>query len=194
VVINATSVNISAYPPHAMGAGTSCFTTSTGNVTVEGLTFQSYFESVLANGGGNITIKGCNFTAPTYGQQPPIMSLTGGNIGIYGNCQYSGATAAPSIFQASWGGTMVLGFDDGVTQKPLVFNIAGNPTISTATVISSASGAFIIYTTTTSFTGGVPACAPYNVSSAGGVVFMFGNTTRIPGSLPPVIAPPGWTA
>jgi hypothetical protein len=192
VTIIATAVSAGSYPPHAEDIARCCVAFDTASITVSGFTFQSYYENAVATQGGALTVFNCNFTAPSSGLVSPITSVYGAFYFIYGTCQYSGATAIPGIFNASGGGTMVIGFDDHINVDNLVFNIAGTPTLTMATVIAASGGNISFFNTAVSFTGGVPACAQYNCSSGAGISFSTGVTTPIPGTLPGQVTPPGW--
>jgi hypothetical protein len=194
VVINATSVSASAYPPHYFVVGNPCVAQNAGVMAVDGFTFQSYLENSAAAGGGSLSLINCSFTAPVSGRISPISTYTCGTIALSGNCQYSGAVAVGSICDSTTGGAIEFGFDNGIVQNALIFNIAGTPTVTNATVTAVAAGSIIIWNTSVSFTGGIPACHQYNCWSGGGISFSTGVTTIFPGTLPGIVTSPGWTA
>jgi hypothetical protein len=187
VIIDATSVNQSSYPAHAIGAGVAASAADVANITVNGFTFRSYYENAVA-GKGILFVLNCNFTAPTSGQHGACAAVNGGIVSYYGNCQYTGASAVPFIFQAIGGAVMAFG-EAGLA---CTFNIAGTPVVTSATIVVA--GAAAAWAQVITFTGGVPNCAQYNCSSAGGIGFTGGVTTVFPGTLPGVVTPPGWTA
>jgi hypothetical protein len=191
-LIIATSTNPAAYPPHA-GPGNCVAATVTANVTANGFTFQSYGPNASCNSGAYLQLLNCNFTAPTSGTQGPIAVTSSGNIFIAGNCQYTGAIATQYLFGCSGSSSLVLGYRDSFTTNNLVFNIAGTPSVTVATALVGEAGSLVVHNDAVTFTGGVPACAQYNCSSAGGIVFTTGVTTIFPGTLPGVVTPPGWT-
>lgn len=196
VVVQATSVSSGAYPPYVPTnlVGRPCSSGHSGNITVNGFTFQSYIENVTTYGGGIMFIYNCNFTAPTSGNEAAIIAHAGSTMEVYGTCQYSGAVSAVAIFVAEDGSNMLLGYKDEVSTNPLTFNINGTPIITSATAIASAGGEILVYTPVTVFTGGIPNCKQYTASSAGGISFGGGVTTILPGTQPGVVYPPGWTA
>jgi hypothetical protein len=193
VIVNSTSVSGASYPPHAVGIGRSCLATGTSNIGVNGMTFQSYLENIAATGGGNLGINTCNFTAPTSGHPAPISAYAAGVLSLAGNCQYTGATAAPYIFGCTNGATISLGLYDGITEITFAFNIAGTPVLTTCTAIASSGGCIVVYNVAVSFSGGVPACPQYIAQTGGGIVFQNGVTTAFPGTLPGQVTSPGWT-
>jgi hypothetical protein len=191
VVINATSVSQAAYPPHAgIASGIVCY--STGNISISGVTFQSYFSNVASTEGGMLTVTGCNFTAPTAGGIP-IQAYMAGKTVLFGVCQYSGATPVTALFLAADGATVVFGYHDDISTNSLVFNIAGTPAVTSATAIAQSAGNMIMFNAAVSFTGGVPACNQYLARSGGGISFQTGVTTIFPGTLPGIVTSPGWT-
>jgi hypothetical protein len=192
VVINATSITQASYPPYAAIAR-SFISSTMANITINGFTCQSYYENVAATAGGNLTVYNCAFTAPTSGAIPPVNALVSGKMALFGNCSYSGAVAAGSIFIAYDGGSLDFGYSDVTITSPLVFNINGTPTITNATAVAASAGNIIVHNEATSFTGGIPACKQYICQSGAGISFATGVTTIFPGTLPGVVTPPGWT-
>jgi hypothetical protein len=192
IVINATSVNQSAYPPHAAIAQ-GCGIAATGNVILNGFTLQSYYQNVIAANGGFLQVFNCAFTAPTAGNTAPIFAGGAGKLFLYGNCSYNGAIAAPMIFSANGSGFLSLGYNDNINTTSLIFNINGTPIITGATIIAQSSGSVEVYNAAVSFTGGVPACKQYVCQTGGGITFTTGVTTIFPGTLPGVVTSPGWT-
>jgi hypothetical protein len=192
VVIDASPTSSGSYISPYSSVGRSCYTAGQGNITVNGFTFKSYYEQAVSDG-GILNVFNCNFTAPTSGACPPIASYHGW-IGIYGNCQYSGATNSPAIFQCSLSGFMELGYHDNLETVNLVFNIAGTPIITGATAIASGAGAIGVWEPAVVFTGGVPNCLQYSCSAGGGISFLTGVTTIFPGTQPGIVQSPGWTA
>jgi hypothetical protein len=193
IVISATSVNVSAYPPYAFDIARACVISTTGNMTVNGFTFQSYYENAAATSGGVLTLFNCNFTAPTSGAVSPIVSY-GGSLEIFGVCQYSGANPTGSIFFSALGGYFALGYADNISVQNLVFNIAGTPVLTDATAVAIASGSMGIANPAVAFTGGIPNCAQYACSAGGGINFQTGVTTIFPGTQPGIVTSPGWIA
>jgi hypothetical protein len=193
VTIVATAITQASYPPHASIAR-SCISYSMANITINGFTFQSYYENAGSNGGGNLTIYNCAFTAPTSGNATPITSNVSGKCGLYGNCSYSGAVAAICIFSAYDAGSMILGYNDAISTNNLVFNINGTPTITSATALATGVGNIIVHNAAVSFTGGIPACRQFIASAAGGISFSTGVTTVFPGTQPGLVSSPGWTS
>jgi hypothetical protein len=191
VVINATSITQTAYPPHASIAR--CVTSYyMANISVSGFTFQSYYENVAATNGGVLQITSCNFTAPTSGVVAPIAGYVNAKTFVYGNCQYSGSTPTFAIFNSIDGGSVLFGYHDAVQTITLVFNIAGTPTITDATAVVDSAGNMVMYNAAVSFTGGVPACKQYDCSTGGGISFQSGVTNIFPGTLPGTVTSPGW--
>ena len=139
-----------------------------------------------------MNVYNCEFTAPTAGQTAPIVSY-GGFLGVYGNCQYSGAISVGSIFAAFSSGFLALGFADDIETLNLIFNIAGTPSVTRSTAIAIGGGVIQIYENAATFTGGIPTCAQYEARSGGGIIFSTGITTIFPGTLPGVVIAPGWT-
>jgi hypothetical protein len=166
-------------------------TSELANVTVNGFTFQGWSTCAQAGANSVLTVYNCNFTAPTSGGSV-MRALENGLFTIYGTCQYSGATPVAAIFGCAGCSSFGLGYDDGVFQQNLVFNIAGTPVVTDATVVSEAAGAVGIFNTVVAFTGGIPNCAQYACSTSGGINFSTGVTTIFPGTLPGVVVPPGW--
>jgi hypothetical protein len=191
VVVTAASTSSGSYPPHAIIIGRACVVSATGNMTVTGFTFQSNIENVAASG-GFLSLVNCNFTAPV-GGDVPIKAHWSGRVQLFGNCQYSGATAASAIFASDFGGSVQLGFYDGIYNNTLIFNIAGTPIITVATALAVASSSIVIYNPAVTFTGGIPACRQWQAQSGAGIAFNTGVTTIFPGTLPGVVIPPGWT-
>jgi hypothetical protein len=191
VVINALSTNGSAYPPYAM-VGSAVGVFGSGNVTVNGFTFQSYTWQAFADG-GTLTIYNCHFTAPTTSASPIYANETG-SVAVFGNCQYSGATPVGSIFSSSGSGFMGLGFYEvPYASNPLVFNIAANSVITQATATAWAGGCIVTAGPNgLSFTGSVPDCPQYTCSTGGGIGFEYGDTTIFPGTSPGIVTLPGW--
>ena len=189
-VINATSTSQGAYPPYASTPGRCIVTNAAGVIDLDGFTFQSYLDNILS-AGGHIQVQNCNFTAPVSGTSSVVCH--GGGINVFGVCGYSGATPAASIFECAVGGVIQLGYHDPVQNIPLVFNINGTPTISMGVAWSYSTGTISVYEQAMTFTGGIPVGHQYYCMSAGGVGFVGGSTSFIPGSMPGVIVPPGWT-
>jgi hypothetical protein len=162
-------------------------------VTLNGFTFQSYYNNVGPGAAGYLSVINCNFTAPTSGVISALGADSSGFLDISGTCQYTGATPSPTIFGASGGAVIRFGYHDAIYNTPLIFNIAGTPTVTEATIVCNSGGTIYMYNQAVSFTGGVPACAQYNVSTTGGITFSTGVTTIFPGTQPGVVTPPGWT-
>lgn len=190
VVISATPVVQSAYPPYASIARC-CVAYGPSVISINGFTFQSYYDNV-AVAGGSLTVTTCNFTAPTSGVSSAIFSNANGNIQVYGVCNYSGAIPINEIFISSYGGYMGLGYHDGLQTINLLFNINGSPSVVTATAISDAGGIILLYNQAVAFTGGIPTCPQYYALTGGGVTFTTGVTSAFPGTLPGVVVPPGY--
>jgi hypothetical protein len=192
IVINALSTNQAAYPVYAQGAGNCCSCSGTANMTVGGFTFEAYLLNVIATQGGNLNVHDCNFTATTSGFAP-INTEAGGFMFLYGNCQYSGATSVGNICEADSGSTMMFGYHDPIRSTNLIFNIAGTPVVTSATVAADSAGSILMHNEVVTFTGGIPNCAQYECTSGGGIVFSTGVTTIFPGTQPGIVVAPGWT-
>jgi hypothetical protein len=191
VVVNATSTNQGAYPPHA-GIARACQAAGPGNITIQGFTFQSYFDNLAAVAGGNITVTGCNFTAPTSGAAAVIFS-TGGHVTLYGNCQYTGSSPVGTIFVTADCGTMTFGYYDALFTNNLVFNISASSQVTSTTITAYRSGSGRVHNPACAFTGYQPTCQQYNCSTGGGISFSTGVNTIFPGTQPGVVTSPGWT-
>jgi hypothetical protein len=192
VIINATSVNPLSYPTYAT-AGRCFVAGGTANIAVSGMSFQSYYENT-AGSAGYLQVTGCNFTAPVSGTVAPIAAYSNGLLALYGNCQYSGATAVPFIFSASAAGVVNLGYHDAIVSNPLAFTINGTPSVANSTAYAIANGVINVNTTVTTFSGGVPVANQYICQNGGGIFFAGGNTSIFPGTKPPIVTLPGWTA
>jgi hypothetical protein len=190
-VINSTSVNPSAYPPHASIARC-CVAGSNSIIGISGFLFQSYFDNVAA-AKGMLIVSNCDFTSPTSSSAGVIFSNSSGTLQVYGTCQFTGTTPVPTIFVANSDGVMRLGWHDGVTpDQPLTFNIAAGSVVTNATAESLATATFIVHNSVITFSGVVPACAQFNAASAGGFMFQTGSSVIFPGTLPGVVTAPGW--
>jgi len=198
VLINATSTikGVSGgYPDNSFCNFAWGFATGgSAVVTVVGLTFESAASNVGAGGNSQLTIYDCNFTAPTAGW--PVFYSVGGKMSVYSNyqCNYSGATA-PILFNPTGNGTIALGYNDGFTQQPLLFNFTGSSSFSLATVFCEASGTFGINNSVVSSTygGTQPPGKKFICQTAGGIYTDNGDTSTIPGQTAGQIIPPGWT-
>jgi len=193
-VINSTSIVHSAYPVNSKcGIASSFSTINSGNVVIEGFTFQSYLANVAAGAGSTLIVRNCNFTAPVGGTEGAISAFYG-SLSVYGTCQYSAAGPAVSLVESSGAGASVtFGYDDGITQIPLTFNFSGTPSFTLGTVLTEAVGVYGVANSQVAFTGVIPTGPAYRVQSGGGIYTGNGDLTIIPGTAPGVVIPPGWT-
>jgi hypothetical protein len=192
VLINATPTAQGSYPPNASIAR--CVVAyGPANITMNGFSFQAYYENAASSQGGTMVVYNCAFTAPTSGVSAPIEANSSGKTFVYGNCSYSGAVAASYIFAVYDNGTLSLGYHDGLTNNYLTFNINGTPTLTGSTAIAFNAANLIVFNQVVAFTGGIPNCRQYICQSAGGISFTSGVTTIFPGTQPGVVNSPGWT-
>ena len=192
VTINAISTSGSSYPSAYAGPGRGCVSYGTAVITINGLTFQSFYENAAASGGGYLQINNCVFTSPTSGASGAIGANTDGKVQLYGNCSYSGSVSNICIFYVYSSGTMTFGYHDAIATNNLSFNIVGTPPIATATMSASGNGTVVFYNTAVTFTGGIPTCMQYNITTGGGIISETGVYTMFPGTIPGQVTPPGW--
>jgi hypothetical protein len=190
-VINATSVNQSAYPPHASIARC-CVAYTTSIINIAGFLFQSYMDNVAA-AKGTLTVSNCDFTAPTSGVGTIVYSNSSGYLQLYGTCQFTGATPIQVIFFADTDGVLRLGWHDGITpDQPLTLNIAAGSIVTNATAVAQATGTILVHNSVIAFSGVVPNCAQFIARSAGGISFQTGSSIIFPGTQPGIVTSPGW--
>jgi hypothetical protein len=189
VILNCTSTVGSSYVPGAQPGD--CFVAAGSAVmTVNGFTFNSYYENVNSTGGA-ITAINCNFTGPGSGTSP-ITAGNGGVVYVYGTCQYSGASAVESLFIGHQGGTVRLGSHDVYQSTPLAMTIIGTPTFTNGTAYAFASGNITLQSSVLTFPGGTPVARQYYAVSGGGIWFYDGGTTGLVGNQAGVVVSPGW--
>jgi hypothetical protein len=189
VIIDATSTNLATYIAGALG-GRGVNSSYTANITVEGITFKSYYENAVAHAGGNLTISNCNFTAPVTGGAV-IASYTDAMVHMQGTCQYSATRSAFALWATTLGGAMRFAHADIYTTATLTMNFPSAPNFTTALMYAASGGTIIVQDNAISFTGVANTAPKYYCQTAGGVVFGTGNQATVPGA-PGRVYSPGW--
>lgn len=167
------------------GEGCTCTTV----MTVQGMTFYSFFYNVNCGWGGQLTLYNCNFTTPSQSSANPIY-ISGGQIFIYGTCAYNPTGATATLFNAV-GGHIMLGYHDVTQSLPLTFTVNGTPNFPSGFFNATSCGVI-----SADFVGGSGfpgnATGPRYVAAYAGGVITNGYTANVPGSTPPVVTSPGW--
>jgi hypothetical protein len=188
-VINATSSNPNAYVPGSP-PGRGVVSGGKASIYASGFTFQTYLENAASTEGGNLTLQNCYFTAPTWGGGGACISAyTGGFTFVEGTCQYTAYGNCFGVFVAAFGGQIRLGYADPFANVPLVFSMAGTPSVPNGVALATGNGTVYVEPSNTAFTGVVPTGPKFQVNTGGGLIQ---QTFQFPGSQPGIIIPPGW--
>jgi hypothetical protein len=189
VVINATSLT----PPPGSMNGSCVGAGGQANITVEGFSFQSYYENVGTWGSGNLQCKNCNYTSGVIAGGWEPMASSGGVLSLSGTNQYAASSQQAGCMFGVAVGTISIGYQDAFSTVPCVFNLTGTVTFTNGTAFAYGGGTIGIYDGVTSFTGTVPTGPRYNVSSGAGIIFENNNKNIFPGTAPGIVTSPGWT-
>jgi hypothetical protein len=177
-------------PSGALG-GVGLESSAGGNVTVQGITFKSYYTNIGAQGGLLWCIN-CNFTGPLSGATGAVYALSGGTLVLQGSFNYTqGAVNEPCIFLATASGFLSLGFTSVYGNRIVQFNINGSPVVTAGTAEASQNAVIGLDNPRVGWYGGTPQGPKFNVFSAGGI-WSTGGPSGFPGTLNGIVNTPGW--
>jgi hypothetical protein len=172
----------------ATGVGGEGFVCSTV-MTVQGMTFYSYYFNINVGVGAQCTMYNINLTAPASTAANPVY-VSGGQLFMYGSIIYNPTGPTPTLF-SSVGGRLILGYHDVTTSDPIHVTINSVPSFGSGTLSASSSGVvgfdFLGGSTWNGGQTGVKYYAAY-----GGGIGTSGYLTSIPGDQPGLVVPPGW--
>lgn len=157
-------------------------------MSIQGMSFNSFFLAINCGINGNLTVYNCNFTTPSQPNGPIWVSA--GQCFIWGSCAYNPTGAAPCLVQCV-GGRVILGYHDITQSDPMTFTINGNPNFPAGTLNASQGGVIgFDHIGGSAFPGS--ATGPQYVAQLGGGVITNGYAAYIPGSTGPQITSPGY--
>lgn len=189
VVINATSLT----PPPGSLNGSCVAAGGVANMTVEGLSFQSYYENVGTWGSGNLQCKNCHYTSGTIAGGWEPIACSGGTLSIMGTNQYAASSQQAGCMFGCAVGSISIGYQDAFQTDSVVFNLTGTVTFNQGCAVAYGGGTIGIYDQVVSFTGSAPTGPRYQTYAGGGIIFQGGNKNIFPGTANGIVTAPGWT-
>ena len=183
VVIDATSTS----PPAGSYAGVAAAALSGCIVTVNGMTFKSYYEN--AAGFGDLTLLNCNFNGTVSGDI--VLYAGSGRLRLFGTFTYNSlGITCQSLFGSSYGGYLEIGYHDIYNTNSATFALLGSPVFSVGTAYANTGSTISLDHAMVSFSGATPTGSQYYVNTGGGVV----GAVYFPGTQPGQVYPPGYIA
>lgn len=163
------------------------------NMAVSGMAFQSYYSNVETTGSGQLTVQNCNFTGIVAGGVATPIQSFGGQLFLWGTCQYAPAGHVCASLFAAQPGHIILGYHDVLTSSPLNMTVTGSPTFGTGTATATLGGIVSLDVAGGSTITGAVTGNRFFAALCGGVTSQ-GNPTAFPGTTAGVVQAPGYTA